>query len=73
MLVAACLAPPAGLIGMAIAIGRWDMVVNGVFVLLLQLGGINLSASLMFRADSLFAGGARYQRCKKKLYFPACF
>jgi uncharacterized membrane protein len=44
MLVAASLAPPAGTIGMASAIGEWDLVRTGVFVLLLQLVGINLSA-----------------------------
>ena len=35
MLVAASLAPPAGIIGMAAAIGRWDMAVSGLFLLLL--------------------------------------
>lgn len=50
MLVAASLSPPAGLIGMASAMGRWDLAINGVFVLLLQLVGINLSASLVFRS-----------------------
>ena len=45
ILVAASLAPPAGLVGMAIAISRWDMVTSGLFVLLLQLVGINLNLS----------------------------
>lgn len=70
MLVAASLAPPAGVVGMAIAMGRWDMAVNGLFVLLLQLVGINLSASIMFRIYGLSARGARYDR-GKKLVFPA--
>jgi uncharacterized hydrophobic protein (TIGR00271 family) len=65
MLVAASLAPPAGLIGMVIAMGRWDMVINGVFVLLLQLIGINLSGALVFRFFGLSARGARYERGKK--------
>ncbi|BAY65634.1 hypothetical protein NIES22_57410 [Calothrix brevissima NIES-22] len=43
MLVAASLAPPAGIVGMASAIGRWEMVTTGLFLLLLQLCGINLS------------------------------
>ena len=30
---------------MAITIGRWDLVTDGLFLLLLQLGTINLSAS----------------------------
>jgi uncharacterized hydrophobic protein (TIGR00271 family) len=70
MLVAASLAPPAGVVGMAIAMGRWDMAVNGLFVLLLQLVGINLSASIVFRIYGLSARGARYDR-GKKLVFPA--
>ena len=45
VLVAASLAPPTGLVGMAAVIGRWDMVLSGVFVLLLQLVGINLSGA----------------------------
>ncbi len=60
LLVAASLAPPAGLIGMAAAIGRWDMTVNAVFKLLLQLVGINLSGALVFRFFGLAANGARY-------------
>lgn len=65
MLVAASLAPPAGLVGMASAMGRWDMALNGVFVLLLQLAGINLSGALVFRAFGLSARGARYDRGKQ--------
>jgi len=70
MLVAASLAPPAGVVGMAIAMGRWDMAVNGLFVLLLQLVGINLSASIVFRIYGMSARGARYDRGKKSV-FPA--
>lgn len=65
MLVSVSLAPPAVLVGMAIAMGRWDMAINSLFVLLLQLAGINLSASLVFRAYGLSARGARYKRGKK--------
>jgi uncharacterized hydrophobic protein (TIGR00271 family) len=46
MLVAASLAPPAGIVGMASAIARWDLVVSGLFLLLLQLVGINFTAAL---------------------------
>lgn len=60
MLVAASLSPPAGIIGMSMAIGRWDMVVNGVFLLLLQLSGINLSAAILFCTFGLSTKGARY-------------
>lgn len=65
MLVAASLAPPAGIVGMAAALGRWDLVANGLFLLLLQLGGINLSASLLFRIYGLSTKGTRYQRGQK--------
>lgn len=69
MLVAASLAPPAGIIGMSGAIGRWDMVISGVFLLFLQLCGINLSATLLFRIFGLSAQGTRYQRGKKQVFF----
>ncbi len=68
MLVAASLAPPAGIVGMAGAIGRWDMVTNGLFLLLLQLGGINLSAALLFRLFGLSTQGSRYQRGKRGVF-----
>ncbi len=68
MLVAASLAPPAGIVGMAGAIGRWDLAINGLFVLLLQLGGINLSAALVFRLFGLSTRGARYQRGKRGVF-----
>lgn len=68
MLVAASLAPPAGIVGMASAIGRWDMAKDGLFLLLLQLGGINLSASLLFRIYGLSTQGSRYQRGQKSVF-----
>jgi len=68
MLVAASLAPPAGIIGMAGAIGRWDLSINGFFLLLLQLGGINLSAALVFRLFGLSTQGAHYQRGKRGVF-----
>ncbi|MEH2069707.1 MAG: DUF389 domain-containing protein [Nostoc sp.] len=69
MLVAASLAPPAGIVGMASAVGRWDMVTSGLFLLFLQLCGINFSASLLFRMFGLSAQGTRYQRGKKRVFF----
>ncbi|MBD2024478.1 TIGR00341 family protein [Leptolyngbya sp. FACHB-711] len=69
MLVAASLAPPAGVVGMAVAIGRWDLATGSLFLLLLQLCGINLSAALLFRRFGLSTRGARYTR-GKKLVFP---
>ncbi|MCT7969636.1 TIGR00341 family protein [Laspinema sp. D1] len=68
MLVAASLSPPAGIIGMSIPLGRWDMIVNGLFLLLLQLFGINLSAAIIFRVFGLRPRGARYDRGTKKLF-----
>lgn len=62
MLVAASLAPPAGLVGMASAMGEWDMVKSGAFVLLLQIVGINLSGAVMFRLFGLSSKGVRYDR-----------
>ncbi|WP_439880003.1 DUF389 domain-containing protein [Pontibacter sp. MBLB2868] len=49
MLVAASLAPPTGLIGMALNFGNWQLVRSGIFLLILQLAGIQLSAALVFR------------------------
>ena len=68
MLVAASLAPPAGIVGMAGAIGRWDLATSGLFLLVLQLGGINLSAALVFRLFGLSTQGARYQRGKRGVF-----
>ncbi|MCU0564980.1 MAG: TIGR00341 family protein [Oculatellaceae cyanobacterium Prado106] len=68
MLVAASLAPPAGVVGMALAIGRWDMATGGVFLLFLQLCGINLSAALLFRTIGLSTQGARYNRGRKAIF-----
>lgn len=68
MLVAASLAPPAGIVGMATVLGRWDMVIDGVFLLGLQLVGINLSAALIFRLFGLSTQGSRYTRGKKGVF-----
>lgn len=65
MLVAASLAPPAGLVGMASAIGDWDMVKAGMFVLLLQIVGINVSGAVVFHLFGLRAKGVRYERGKR--------
>lgn len=65
MLVAASLAPPAGLFGMAMAIGEWGMVVSAGFVLLLQIVGINVAGALVFRGYGVTPQGARYDRGKK--------
>jgi uncharacterized hydrophobic protein (TIGR00271 family) len=69
ILIAASLTPPAGLIGMSAAIGRWDMVKEGIFVLLLQLACINLTGSLLFRAFGLNTSGERYQRGRPSVFY----
>lgn len=62
VLVAAALAPPAGLVGMSLVIGEWSMVGSGAFLLALQLAGLNLSGAIVFRLYGLRPGTARYQR-----------
>ena len=68
MLVAAALAPPAGTVGMAIALGMWGMAFNGGFLLILQLVGINFAATTVFRLYGLSATGARYKRGSKWVF-----
>lgn len=65
MLVAASLAPPAGIVGMGLAIGEMGMVVSGVYVLLLQVVGINVSGAIVFRLYGVSPRGARYKRGRK--------
>lgn len=48
VLVAAALAPPAGLVGMAIAAQQWQLCASGLFLLVLQLAGINLAGTIVF-------------------------
>ncbi len=62
MLIAAALAPPAGLIGMSVVIEEWDMPKSGLFLLGLQLVGINLSGAAVFRLVGLNPAGSRYSR-----------
>jgi uncharacterized hydrophobic protein (TIGR00271 family) len=68
MLIAASLAPPAGVLGMAAAIGEWEMVQSGVFLLLLQLAGINLSGWAVFRFyGKITPEGVRFPRGKSSI------
>ncbi|HEX6385908.1 MAG TPA: DUF389 domain-containing protein [Anaerolineae bacterium] len=69
MLIAASLAPPAGLVGMASALGRWDMALGGAFLLLLQLLGINIAGSVVFRLYGLKPSGPRYKRGKSPVFY----
>jgi uncharacterized membrane protein len=67
ILVAASLSPPAGIVGMASAIGDWDMVRGALFVLALQLLGINLSGATVFALFGLSPRGVRYERGQRAL------
>lgn len=62
ILVAASIAPPVGLVGMAGALGEWEMAGGGLFLLILQLVAINLSGAAVFRMAGLSSKGARYDR-----------
>jgi uncharacterized membrane protein len=53
---------------MASVIGEWEMALSGLFVLLLQLVGINLSGAIIFRLFGLSAQGARYKRGKRWVF-----
>lgn len=64
LLVAVSLAPPAGVVGMAAAIGRWDLVLGAGFKLLLTIVGINVSGAVVFYLAGLRPKGTRYQRGK---------
>ena len=69
MLIAASLAPPAGLVGMALAIGRFDMALSGLLLLLMQLFGINLTGGLVFRYYHLGPNSTHFQRGKAYLFY----
>ncbi len=70
VLVAASLAPPTGLIGIAFALGEWGLLKTGVFLIALQLAGINFSGALVFRLYGVRHDGVRFQRGKASV-FPA--
>ena len=71
MLVAASLAPPAGLLGMAVAARRWDLVQPALFLLALQLAGINLAGAAVFRLFGLRSEGPRYERGRRPVALAA--
>jgi uncharacterized membrane protein len=71
LMVSVSLAPPAALIGMAAVIGRWDLVDNGIFSLLMTIFGINLGSLLVFRWRGLNVRGARYPRGKRWVFYEA--
>lgn len=70
MLVAASLAPPTGLVGMALNFGNWQLIRSGIFLLLLQLAVIHLSAALVFRfLGKVTIEGVRFADGKKHVFF----
>jgi uncharacterized hydrophobic protein (TIGR00271 family) len=71
MLVAASLAPPAAVVGIASVLRDWAMVKSGLFVLMLQLVGINVSAAIVFRRYGLTDEGVRYRRGKQQVFVSA--
>ncbi|MEW4448839.1 DUF389 domain-containing protein [Qipengyuania sp. JC766] len=62
MLIAAALAPPAGLVGMGLAIGQTDLVISSLWALAIQIVGINLAGFAVFRLHGMKTEGARYPR-----------
>lgn len=71
MLVAAALAPPAGLIGMGLVIGQLDIVYSSLWALAIQIVGINLSGFVVFRLYGVTNKGARYPRGNSLITFAA--
>lgn len=71
MLVAAALAPPAGLVGMGLAIGQMDIVVSSLWALAIQIVGINVGGFAVFRLYGVTTEGARYPRGKPAITYIA--
>lgn len=62
LLIAASLAPPMGLVGMALVLGEPGVLAASAFLLGLQLVGINVAAALVFRLAGVRSTGMRYAR-----------
>lgn len=60
LLVAASLAPPAAVAGMAAVMGRWPMLADALFLLGLQLAGIDLAGAAVFRLFGVSPDGLRF-------------
>ena len=67
LLIAASLAPPAALLGMATVIRDWELLPSALFLLGLQLAGINLVGALVFRAYGLRSDVPPFDRGKGPL------
>ena len=62
LLIAASLAPPMGLVGMALVLGEPGLLGAAFFLLALQLVGINAAAAVVFRMAGVRSTGMRYAR-----------
>jgi uncharacterized hydrophobic protein (TIGR00271 family) len=60
LLVAASLAPPAGVVGISAMLGRWDLAGDAAFLLALQLVGIDLAGAAVFRLHGVGPRGQRF-------------
>lgn len=68
VLVAASLAPPTALLGMAAVMTEWDLVKSAAFVLVVQLAGINLTGAVFFRLFGLESEGTRFIQGSRWLF-----
>ncbi|HEV2062914.1 MAG TPA: DUF389 domain-containing protein [Solirubrobacteraceae bacterium] len=71
LLIAASLAPPMGLVGMTLVQGEPGVAAPSVFLLALQLVGINVAAALVFRLVGVRPTGMRYARGRPELQWVA--
>jgi uncharacterized hydrophobic protein (TIGR00271 family) len=67
VLVAAALAPPAGNLGMALALSDYQIARSSLFILALQLFAINVSGASVFRWHGINAAQALYERGRTKI------
>lgn len=68
VLIAASLAPPAGLLGMALSMNHWNIALSSAFLLALQLMGINLAGAAVLRIFGVRSTLQRYKPGKKSRY-----
>lgn len=66
LLVAASLAPPAGGLGIAVVLLRFDLVLHAVFLIALQLAGITLSATAVLWLYGIRPGGQRFSPDRRR-------
>ena len=69
MLVSVSLAPPASVIGIAIAMNRWDFISSGLLSVTGTLLGVTLGGTVVFRWYGLATQGSLYERGEKYFYY----